>query len=176
MPPPKPGPESHDVSPAVRILQLSSVSETLPGGRISFTINVRNVTRSTLHDIVVSDKFNPESIDIALPVKDGGVIDGNELVWLIPELYAGQTWTTTFEGNAKSNLVAGDRVMLLARASGDEIDYYPEALSSVVGVGIAYMPQTGFRIDLILASLFALGALLTTITTISRKRLVALTA
>lgn len=163
--PPAPEP-SHEDKPDARILQTSNLSEVIPGGNIRFTVTIRNLTRGTLHNINVTDRFNPSSLEV-LSLMDGGIIDGQNIKWNVPELFAGQVWTTTFEARAKDHLVAGDRIVLLAHAVSEEVDSekYPEAWSSVVGVGIAYMPQTGFRYDLMIALAALFGAALMTIST-----------
>ena len=176
---PRPAPvvEAHTDTPDARIIQTSNASEVIPGGNVRFTITIRNITRSTLHNVVINDRFNPSSLEIT-SIKDGGVIDGDTMQWTVPEIFAGQTWTTTIEARAKDQLTAGDRIVLLAHATSDESDaqMYPEAWSSVVGVGIAYMPQTGFRYDMLLALAALMGAAITTISTNRVKKTVEQTA
>ncbi|PIR53851.1 hypothetical protein COU75_03920 [Candidatus Peregrinibacteria bacterium CG10_big_fil_rev_8_21_14_0_10_42_8] len=166
IPTPKAPEPAHSDMPDARILQTSNLSEVIPGGNIRFTVAIRNLTRGTLHNIDVTDRFNPSSVEI-FSLMDGGIIDGQNIQWNVPELFAGQVWTTTFEARAKDHLKAGDRIVLLAHAVSDEADaaLYPEAWSSVVGVGIAYMPQTGFRYDLLIALAALVGAALMTIST-----------
>ena len=164
---------AHTDAPDARILQTSNLSEVTTGGNIRFTIAIRNLTRATLHNIDLTDRFNPSSLQI-LSLMDGGVIEGENMKWDIPELFAGQVWTTTFEARAKNHLRPGDRIVLLAHAVSEEADadVYPEAWSSVVGVGIAYMPQTGFRYVLLIAFAALIGAAFTTISTFRVKKLV----
>jgi hypothetical protein len=149
------------------------MSEVVAGGNVRFNVTISNMTRETLHNIDVVDRYNPEMIDIVQPLFDGGVIDGNEIAWYVPKLYAGQTWTTSFTVRAKDHLTAGDRIVLLAHAYSDEADFdlYPEAWSSVSGVGIAYMPQTGGKYDILFALAALLGAAVVTNMTIRKKQL-----
>ncbi len=168
-----PRPNAHVDMPAQRIVQTSSMSEVVAGGNVRFNVTISNMTRETLHNIDVVDRYNPEMIDIVQPLFDGGVIDGNEIAWYVPKLYAGQTWTTSFTVRAKDHLTAGDRIVLLAHAYSDEADFdlYPEAWSSVSGVGIAYMPQTGGKYDILFALAALLGAAVVTNMTIRKKQL-----
>lgn len=165
-------PNAHVDMPAKRIVQTSSMSEVVAGGHIRYTVSISNMTRGTLHNIDVVDRYNPEMVDIVQPLTDGGVIAGNEIVWNVPELFAGQSWTTTFTARAKDHLVAGDRIVFMAHAYSDEADFdlSPEAWSSVAGVGIAYMPQTGGKYDVLFALAALIGAALITNLTISRKQ------
>ena len=165
-PAPAPEPEAHADTPDARIVQTSNVSEVIPGGNMRFTISIRNITRSTLHNVALNNRFNPESLEIT-SITDGGTIQGENMQWTVPKIFAGQTWTTTVEARARDHLTAGDRIVLLAHATSDESDanMYPEAWSSVVGVGIAYMPQTGFRYDMLLALFALMGAAIATIST-----------
>jgi len=172
-PTPAPTPEVHSSTPDARIVQTANMSEVIPGGNIRFTISIRNITRATLHNVILNDRFNPSSLEI-LSMTNGGKIDGENMQWTAPEIFAGQTWTTTVEARVKDTLTAGDRIVLLAHATSDESDakMYPEAWSSVVGVGIAYMPQTGFRYDILLALVALVGTAITTISTNRVKKFV----
>lgn len=161
----------HTEIPDKRIMQTSSLSEVVPGGNIHFTITVKNTTRSTVHDIDITDHFNPEMMDIVHPISDGGTIVGNEIQWNVPQIFAGQTWTTTFTARAKDTLKPGDRIVLMAHATSIESDFdlYPEAWSAVVGVGVAYLPQTGGKYDVLFAIAALFGAAIVTQGT--RKRM-----
>ncbi len=164
-------PNAHTDMPAKRIVQTSSMSEVVAGGSIRYTITITNMTRGTLHNIDVTDRFSPEMVDIQ-PLSDGGIIAGNEIVWNIPELYSGKSWTTSFTVRAKDHLVAGDRIVFMAHAYSDEADFdlFPEAWSSVSGVGIAYMPQTGGKYDVLFAIAALIGAAIVTNVTMNKKR------
>lgn len=167
---------THEDMPDNRILQTASMSEVVAGGRIKFTIAVTNSTRSTIHNVLVSNAYDPSMIDIELPLLDGGVIGGeNEMMWDVPKIYARQTWTTSFYARAHEHLVAGDRIVLTAKAISDETDFelYPEAWSSTVGVGVAYMPQTGDTLNLVLVLSALAGTGLLTNFTYRRKQSVA---
>lgn len=173
VPPPPSRPNAHTDMPAKRIVQTVSQSEVVAGGHIRYTLTLSNMTRGTLHNVDVVDRFNPEMIDIVQPLLDGGIINGSEMVWNIPKIYAGKTWSTSFTVRAKDNLVAGDRIVLMAHAYSDEADFdlYPEAWSSVAGVGVAYMPQTGGKYDVLFALAALIGAAGVTNMTIRKKQL-----
>lgn len=163
---------SHTDTPAQRLMQTASMSEVLPGGRVRITLSVRNVTRETLNTVMLTDRFSPEMIEISSPLLDGGILNGNQIEWNIPKIYAGKTWTTSFDVIAKDHLVPGDRIVLLAHATSEENDMnlYPEAWSSVVGIGVAYLPQTGGMYDLLFVLGALLGATLITQVTIGTKK------
>lgn len=165
-------PNAHVDMPAKRIVQTSSTSEVVAGGTIRYTITMTNMTRGTLHNVDIVDRYNPDMIDIIQPLMHGGVVTGNEIVWNVPEIFAGKSWSTTFTARAKPHLVAGDRIVFMAHAYSDEADFdlYPEAWSSVTGVGIAYMPQTGGKYDLLFVLAALVGAALITNLTINRKQ------
>ena len=165
-------PNIHFDMPAKRIVQTSSMTEVVPGGHIRYNVTVTNMTRGTLHNIDVVDRYSPEMVDIVQSLMDGGVIAGNEIIWHVPFLYAGQSWTTSFTVRAKEHLVAGDRIVFMVHAYSDEADFdlYPEAWSAVNGVGIAYMPQTGGKYDFLFVLAALIGAALVTNVTIRNKQ------
>lgn len=169
--------ETHEDMPDNRVLQTSSMSEVVPGGRVKFTVAVTNATRGTIHNVVVTDAFDPAFVDIIMPIANGGVIADNEIIWEVPFIYSGQTWETSFYVKAHESLVAGDRIVLTARATSDETDFYlyPQAWSSTVGVGVAYMPQTGKTLELALILGALVGTGLITNLTNRRKKLVEVT-
>ena len=152
-------PTSTTVGSAQRIMQTVSSTEVVAGSRVRVTLSIRNITRHTLHNVHVTDTFSPDMVSIVMPLTNNGVVNGNLIEWNVPTIFAGQTWTTSFEITIKDTVKTGDRILLLARASSDENNskLYPEAWSSVVGIGVAYLPQTGKTLDVafVLAAMFA---------------------
>lgn len=174
-----PTPTATEVTaPAQRVVQTSSFSEVIAGSRVRITLSVRNVTKQSLRNVRVTDKFSPDMIDIVTPLNDGGVINGSQLEWTVPSIYAGQTWTTSFDILVKDIVQTGERIVLLAQANsgGNDDTQNPEAWSSVVTMGVAHMPQTGNMLDMILTVAAMLAAALITNLTIRRKAPVAFTA
>jgi uncharacterized repeat protein (TIGR01451 family) len=168
-------PDSHDDMPAKRIVQTSSMSEVVAGGLIRYTVTITNMTRGTLHNVDIVDRYSPEMVEIIQPLANGGVIAGNKIIWNVPSLFAGKSWSTSFTVRAKDHLVAGDRIVFMSHAYSDEADFdlYPEVWSAVSGVGVAYMPQTGGKYDFLFALAALIGAALITNITIRRKQSVA---
>lgn len=163
---------AHADMPAQRVLQTSSMSEMVAGGRTTITLSVRNISRETLNNVYVTDTFDPSMIEIATPLADAGEVNGSLLEWHVGKIYAGQTWTTSFDIVAKDHLKTGDRIVLHAHATSDEVDanLYPDAWSSVTGIGVAYMPQTGGKYDIFFALLALVGATFITQLTIRTKK------
>lgn len=148
-------------TPAVRIIQQTSASEAVAGSKIRVTLTVRNVTHVTLHDLSVVDTFDASLMS---------PVDGNTLTWSIPSLYAGQTWTVSFDMMVAKNAKIGERGVLSALVGSPDISgIYPDAAAGVAAVSIAAFPQTGEAMDLILAAMAMAGALLLSIFTIRRS-------
>ncbi len=154
----------HTITPSQRVSQTSSAAEAVPGGRIRITVSVRNITRGTLHAVRITESFDPDAVEILQPLSKGGIHYGSELLWEVPQIFAGSTWTTTFDIRAKSHLKPGDRIVLRAHAVSDEegSSFLPDAWSSVVGIGIVTLPQTGGMLDMIVAiAALAIAAIVT---------------
>lgn len=138
-------------APAVRIVQESSMSETVAGSRVRITLTVRNVTKTTLHDLMIADAFDASLLTPVTPLPKNGEVRSNVLAWFVPELFAGQSWTVTFEMRVSDGAKTGERGTLKAAVSSPDIDaYYSAPVGSTVAIGIAAVPQTGDSMDLAL--------------------------
>lgn len=175
LPPPADPIDTHTDKPALKVMQTSSVTETLPGGRVRITINVRNMTRATIRSVTVRNEFDPNTTDIFLLDTDAAIVGSTIIEWNVPEIYAGQVWSGHFEVRARDTVVAGDRMTFTARAEGENVaGLFPEALSDTIGIGIAYLPETGERFDLLLSLAALIIAALITLSHIRQQQSVAL--
>ncbi|MBM3230968.1 hypothetical protein FJZ28_01425 [Candidatus Peregrinibacteria bacterium] len=172
-----PAPASSTASPALRIVQESNMTEAVPGSKVRITLTVRNVSRETLHDLHISDAFDPAMFSPVLPVPQGGSVIGNALVWNVSELFAGQSWNVTFEMTISDSVKNGDRGVLKASAESPDIDaHYTAPVGGTLAIGIAAIPQTGNTMDSTLILAAAAGAAILGYFTNRRSGFQALTA
>jgi hypothetical protein len=158
------GSASENAVGKARVVQAVQQQEVLPGGTVRVTVGMVNTGRSTLRNLTVS-----EQLSSLLVVQDAGgaVQSGDLLLWEIPELFAGQRWSTSFTATVQDTAQPGDRLTLTARAAGDDLDGTPiEQLVASSLLGIAVLPPTGTPLDI----LFALLGLLLPIPVTARVR------
>lgn len=136
-----------------RVVQFSDQTETIAGGILSINVGVINTSRSTLHDIILTQQFDVTKLSVKeLPA--GANIDGNLIVWRLPYIYAGQRWSSTVSFTTLSSAQNGQTMEVTARISSDELDGAAgDPLVHTLRVGVAAMPATGGAFDVLLAIL-----------------------
>ena len=138
---------------SARVIHRIEQMEVLPGGSVRVTVGIVNTSRSTLHDLVLSEQFDPGAVTVDNIQNDGSLDDGL-IVWNIPTILATQRWSATFIAHVRDDVVSGDHITLTARASGDELDRTAEdQRMSTVSLGVAHMPTTGGAWDVLFALL-----------------------
>jgi len=150
----EPEPEPEIEEPRKLSLSLTAnQAEVLPDGTVHYTLTVRNVSRGTLNDLSVSVQFDPEQGNI-LRVRNGGSIQGNIVAWDISEIYAGRQWTTQFAMSVNDDLKMGEQIALNTRVSSPGL--VEEGVTDkqlTTSVGVVLLPQTGWKVDVLLAAL-----------------------
>jgi hypothetical protein len=164
----------------VRLFHSLNQSETVAGSTVYVTVGVRNIGKTTLNNVTLTEQFDASKVSIVGALPEGGVVRGSVMVWDIPTIYAGQSFSVTFPIKVNGDTLQGEKLSLSARVSGDTV-HAPqgELLSKMVYVGVVAMPATGWKADILFAllSAVALGVLtLTTNPIIRRKLLVVPTA
>ena len=164
----------------VRLFHSLNQNETVAGSTVYVTVGVRNIGKTTLNNVTLTEQFDSSKVSIVGALPEGGVVRGSVMVWDIPSIYAGQSFSVTFPIKVSGDTLQGEKLSLSARVSGDTV-HAPqgELLSKMVYVGVVAMPATGWKADVLFAllSAVALGAFtLTTNPIIRRKLLVVPTA
>jgi hypothetical protein len=154
------------VERTVRIWAAGHQAEVLRGGTARFAITVKNTGTRTLHDLVISAQFDPTKVQPPFPLPRFGTLDGggNVVIWHVSELYAGKIWSVNLPMIASEDLAQGDRIAITARVSGSDTTTMDEnLLVSRAEIGVAGLPQTGMRFDILfLIAILALSPLLIT--------------
>jgi len=172
-PPPPPLAKTPDT--LLNLHLTANSNEVLPGSTIHYTLNAANEGRRSINNVVVSIQFDPFQGSVQ-GITDGGTMQGDSLiVWNVPKILAGKTFSTTFEMTVNDIVSAGDHIAMASRASAQglvESGTLDGELTHTVGV--ALLPQTGMRADLLFAALLSASALLFALT-IRPQRSVAIT-
>ncbi|MBM3228030.1 hypothetical protein FJZ27_04200 [Candidatus Peribacteria bacterium] len=146
----------------VRVIQSLPTTESTPGGQLRLTLGLINTGKSTLHDITFIEQYDPAAVLIA-EVPEGARVEGNQIIWNIPKIYAGQRWSADLRLLLSPSLTPGSTTSLTARASATDLrDQDPSTLSETVQVGAAALPKTGRGLDLLFVGMgMLLSAVLT---------------
>jgi hypothetical protein len=161
---PDPVPQENEVRHIrqVRLWHTLHQTEALAGGKVRVTVGVKNITKSTLEDVTVSEQFDPTKILLDIPLPKGGTVRNGLATWNIPQIYAGQSWNVTFIAGINENITAGETVSLTARIGGgnDYLQATPGTsdLSNTVSMGIATIPQAGEGFDVLFILMTLIGA------------------
>jgi hypothetical protein len=147
-------PQATTTARGLRITQDSDRSETLPGGRVRFTLSVRNATNRTIDaGAVVSVRYDDAAMRFVSATDGRLVVDGN-IRWELPRLLPNETWTTTYVLAARDNAPNGLRTRTVSTISGDfgdgyEDSAYEDRMDSTDVAVIRGMPTTGAPMDVI---------------------------
>lgn len=146
---------------AASLSQSVQQREVLPGGTVQFTVGVRNISKSTLKNLTVTEQFDAAHLTIVEPLEWSGRVEGNLIIWNVPQIFAGQSWSAPFKATVKKDVPAGTQITLTARVSGEDLNNATLGnLSSTTTVGVTTLPKTGIGFDilfLVLSGLLAAG-------------------
>ena len=159
----------------VSIELKSNPGEILPGGTAMYTFSVSNLTNSTIKNLETSVQYDPSEGEVSGVNDLGTMAMDNLIVWNIPKIYAGQTWTTEFNYRASEIAKAGDMIALSSRLYGRglvESGMPQRHLSTKIGV--TALPETGWKTDALIAGLLASVSLII-VYSIRRRQFVELT-
>lgn len=140
--------DDDDTHGSVRFSVTPDAAEVLPGGRIRYTVSVRNTGSDTVDHLTATVKFDP-SVAILLNSGTAEKINASTLEWGVPALSAGETWRTTFDLALVSGLPIGTAVPVISTLKGQSIDSITlqsrVAITSVALIGA--LPATGYPLD-----------------------------
>ena len=153
----KPADESRDY---IRVELSSDKNEVLPGETVNYTLNVSNLTLTTLRDIKASVQVDQDTR------KD----------WVIPYIYSGQTWSTQFNYIVSGDMKEGETIAMITDISSPKILSAGIKQEHVIAqVGVPILPETGWQSTAIIVSVLAGVSLLSAIS-IRRRQYVLQTA
>lgn len=133
---------------SVRFSVTPDASEILPGGRIRYTVSVRNADTQSIDGLKATIKFDP-SVSMLVNAGKAEKVNASTIRWNVPKLSAGETWRTTFELALVDGLPLGTLIPLVSTLQGSSIkEITLKNRVSVTSVAlIGDMPATGFPMD-----------------------------
>jgi uncharacterized repeat protein (TIGR01451 family) len=129
----------------------ASAAETVPGGKVTYTLTVKNVLNHPIYDTVISDRFDPSLLSF---VSSQDLVErgaAGSIRFYVPTLQPGETWKATYVLSVNKNAPKGLSLSNIATISGP--DLRDLTLTSRVTVGsmgvVRSMPKTGASMDLL---------------------------
>lgn len=153
----------------VLFTKTADMREVVPGGVITYTLQVQNVLLTVIDDAMVSDKFDVAQITI-IDAAGGVMPAAGQLEWKLPTLNPGEIWTRSYKVQVAQGLQSGTDISNVASITGNDVSYttldekVTVAQTNVVGK----LPPTGAPYDVLLNGLsivFAAG-----LTALQRRR------
>lgn len=143
-------PEATTTTRGLRISQEADRSEALPGNRIRFTLTVKNGTSKTIDaGAMVSVRYDASAFKYIQSGNGDLIVDGN-IRWTLPEMKAGETWTTTYVLQVREDAPHGLRTSTITTVSGGTGDYnYSDQMDQTSVSVIRDLPTTGAPMDMI---------------------------
>lgn len=126
---------------SLSIRKYADRSEANPGDSLTYTIMLRNESNTDVRNVRIQDSL-PTDFTVTDP--GTGVLTGGGIDWHFNTLAAGEARSVTYYGSLSRALRAGDSVVNTARATADNVDAVPTAVSNVTILGTYQpLPQTG---------------------------------
>ena len=155
----------------VQLFHSINQEETVAGSTVYVTLGVRNVSKSTIRNITLSEQFDTAILSLPEALQGGGIVRGNTAIWEIPQILAGQSFSVMFPVRMSEDVKEGTEATLTARVSGDDV-HAPqgELLTKRVSAGIVPLPATGGAVERIFILLSLAGGALAILNPRNRRK------
>ncbi len=142
--------------------KVADRGEVFPGGKIRYTLTVKNTLDHAVNDATIVDRFDNQYMSLVSLDDPKNVLSNSngEIVWQVPSLQPGETWQTSYILMVENNVPANAELRNIASIRGSDVrtESLTETVRTTRSVIMNDVPHTGFGTDLIFATLFALLA------------------
>ncbi|MFH0770642.1 MAG: hypothetical protein V1926_04675 [Candidatus Peregrinibacteria bacterium] len=155
---------------AVLLRKLADRTEVRPGDTVGYAIYLQNTLKNTITNVVIEDRMDSPYLEV-LGAEQGQMLNG-QLVWRVPELGPGQTWTIRYSARIRSDAPHGVTVPNVVTVSGngmESVSLTERVTTTRISV-VGSLPKTGVATDAIVALLLSALAAVPTLV-VSRRRL-----
>jgi uncharacterized repeat protein (TIGR01451 family) len=140
--------------------KIADRSEVRPGDTVSYTVSLTNSTDHPFRNVRVEDRLDSRYMTIL--GAERGQMQGDRLVWLIPELNPGQNWTVRYSVEISRNAPNGSYIDNVVSASGEGLETVSLSERVFTGkLGVVHkLPPTGAAYDqlfLLVSALLGVG-------------------
>lgn len=128
-------------------------SEVRPGDTVTYTVSLRNNTDHPFRSVRVEDRLDTQYLTIL--GAERGQMQGDRLVWILPELAPGQVWTVRYTAEVSASTPSGISLDNVVTASGEGMETLSlteRVLTARLGV-VSGLPPTGAAFDALFLAL-----------------------
>lgn len=140
----------------------TDATETVPGGVLRLSAFVHNPYPRTLNGLSVAARLTPETSQVLRLSTGGAAIRPGRVLWQVPDLAPGESWTGRLALRLPGNLPHGTDFRAVFSLEGqDPIPLLPltERVHSLRSTVLGTLPKTGVSFDILFASASFLSAL-----------------
>lgn len=139
--------------------------EAMPGGKIRYTLFVRNTLNHLISDATILDRFDTQYLSLVSAERSQSLVSQSDgqMLWQVPVLAPGESWETSYVLSVARDAPSGialENVALLRGTDLQGVSLTETVQTNRSGV-MQDFPTTGAGMDTMLAGLLALMALAT---------------
>ncbi|MFH1444179.1 MAG: hypothetical protein ABIG34_02205 [Candidatus Peregrinibacteria bacterium] len=153
------GTPSRTNRPSALLTKTADRREVKPGDTVTYTVTLRNTTDRPFRSVRIEDRLDVRFMTVL--GAERGQMQGDQLVWGIPELDPGQVWTVRYSVEISPRAPHGFAIDNVVTASGEGLEtlsltekVYTTSLGVVRG-----LPPTGAAFDVIFLVLSGLAGI-----------------
>lgn len=140
-------------------------SEAIPGGKIRYTLFIRNTLDKVISDATILDRYDNKYLTLQSHENGQYLIssDVGQMVWQVPVLKPGESWSTSYVLGVSADAPTGVSLDNVATLRGNDLSgiSLTERVSTNTSGVLGDFPTTGAGMDVFLAFItagLALGA------------------
>jgi len=149
--------EEHKTQATLR--KIADRSEVRPGDTVTYTISLRNNTDQSFRNVRIEDRLDARYMTAV--GAERGQMQGDRLLWILPELQPGQEWTTRYSVEISDRTPNGISIDNVVTAVGDGLESLSlteRVFSARIGV-VRGLPPTGAAFDAIFLAISGLAGI-----------------
>lgn len=150
------------VAKSVLFRKSADRSEAVPGGKIRYTLFIRNTLDTVISDATILDRYDNRYLSLESADNRQFLIENEEgrMVWKVPVLKPGESWSTTYVLSVSADAPTGLPLDNVATLRGHDVSgvSLTERVSTNTSGVLGDFPETGAGMDAILALLLAVPA------------------
>ncbi len=158
--------EIGEVEPTIVFRKSADRSEAVPGGKVRYTLFIRNTLDRVISDATILDRFDNRYLSFESAEQTQFLIENTEgrMIWKVPVLKPGESWQVSYMLSVAANAPTGlplDNVATLRGSDVSDISLTERVSTNTSGV-MGDFPATGAGTEAAMAMLLAVGALAAT--------------